>query len=160
MPRAPQAPTDVRIVDYADRHHSAFRALNLAWISEHFEVEDSDRAVLDDPRAGILEQGGIILMAEDEERPLGCVALLQEPDGVYELAKLAVDPAARGRGIGILLTRAAIDRARALGARRVELLSNSALANALALYRKVGFVQVPVGDTVYQRADVRMVLDL
>ena len=149
-----------RIVDYEDRHQDAFRALNIAWISRYFVVEDSDRKALDDPESGILRGGGCILMAEDDDSVVGCVALIREDAHTFELAKMAVDPSAQGRGIGALLGRAAIDRARTLGARRVELLSNRSLAPAMALYRKLGFVEVPLGHVDYQRADIRMAIDL
>ncbi|MBA2685953.1 MAG: MarR family transcriptional regulator, partial [Gemmatimonadaceae bacterium] len=42
----------------------------------------------------------------------------------------------------------------------VELLTNSSLAPAIALYRSLGFVDVPLGRTEYTRADVHMVLEL
>ena len=151
---------DVLIVDYAARHRDAFRALNLAWIERWFTVEDADRRALDDPAASILAEGGHILMAERARETVGCCALIRESADTFELAKMAVAESARGQGIGLVLGVAAIERARASGARRVELLTNSRLAPALRLYRKLGFVHVPVGHTEYDRADVRMVLDL
>ena len=160
MTREPTPNDDVRIVDYQPRHRDAFRALNLAWIERWFVVEDADRRTLDDPGASILAPGGFILVAERAGDVLGCCALIRESDDAFELAKMAVAHAAQGQGIGRLLGRAAIERARRAGARRVELLTNSRLAPALHLYRKLGFVQVPVGETEYERADVRMILDL
>jgi putative acetyltransferase len=62
----------------------------------------------------------------------------------------------RGRALG----EAAIACARAIGATRVELLTNSVLVPAITLYRALGFVDVPLGETEYARADVHMVLDL
>ena len=44
----------VCVVDYASHHHESFRALNLAWITEYFVVEDADRKALDDPESNIL----------------------------------------------------------------------------------------------------------
>jgi hypothetical protein len=38
--------------------------------------------------------------------------------------------------------------------------TNSALKPALQVYRKLGFVDVPVGASEYARADVRMRLEL
>jgi GNAT superfamily N-acetyltransferase len=160
MTREPAPSSDVRIVDYQPRHRDAFRALNLEWIERWFVVEDADRRALDDPDASILAPGGYIVMAERAGVVLGCCALIRESDDTFELAKMAVSPAAQGQGVGRLLGSAAIERARRAGARRVELLTNSRLAPALHLYRKLGFVQVPVGDTEYDRADVRMVLEL
>jgi GNAT superfamily N-acetyltransferase len=151
---------DLRVVDYKPHHHESFRALNLAWITKYFAVEDADRKALDDPESNILQPGGAIFMAEVDGESVGTCALMKCPDGAYELAKMAVAPAAQGRGVGRALGEAAITRARALGAPRVELLSNTILEPALALYRSLGFVEVPLPKTDYRRANIKMVLEL
>ena len=150
----------VRIIDYTPAHRARFRDLNLAWITEHFRVEDADRRALDDPDGYILGHGGHILMAEAEGAIVGACALLRNADGSFELAKMAVDPAARGRHIGRALGEAAIARARDHGARLVELLSNTKLTPAIALYRSLGFVEAPLPPNDYERANIRMVLEL
>ena len=66
----------------------------------------------------------------------------------------------RGLGVGRALGEATIAHARAIGARRVELYTNSSLTPAITLYRALGFVDVAVGKTDFVRADVHMVLDL
>ena len=73
---------------------------------------------------------------------------------------MAVDTAMRGRGVGRMLGEAAIERARALGGSRVELLSNTRLTPAIALYRSLGFVEVPLPPNDYERANIKMVLEL
>lgn len=55
---------------------------------------------------------------------------------------------------------AAVAAARAAGAARIDLLSNTALGPAVALYRTLGFVEVPLPATEYARANIAMVLDL
>lgn len=154
----------IRIVRYEPRHRDRFRALNLAWIEEHFAVEERDRRELDDPEGQILASGGHIFMAESDGPEgidvVGACALLHEHEGAYELAKMAVDPSARGRGVGRALGEAVIATARTLGARHVELLSNRKLAPAIRLYRALGFVEVPLPSTDYARADIKMVLEL
>ena len=152
--------SDVRIVAYSPRHRERFRELNLAWITEHFRVEDADRRALGDPEGYILGHGGHIFIAEAEGEVVGVCALLHNDDGSFELAKMAVDPAVRGRGVGRALGEAAIEKARALGAPRVELLSNTKLAPAITLYRSLGFVDVPLPANDYERANVKMVLEL
>lgn len=153
-----------RIVGYEPRHRAAFRELNLGWIREYFAVEDRDRHELDDPERHILGPGGVIFIAEapaaDGPKVLGACALLAEPDGAFELAKMAVDPAARGRGVGRALAEAAVAHARSRGAPRVELLSNTALGPAIGLYRALGFQEVPLPKTDYARANIKMVLTL
>lgn len=157
----------MRIVAYVPgsaAHRDAYRALNLAWIERHFAVEERDRRELDDPESHILAHGGRIFMAVAErdggEVVLGTCALLREHDGGWELAKMAVDETARGQGVGRALGEAAIAAARAAGATQVSLLSNTALVPAIALYRALGFVEVPLPETDYARANIHMVLEL
>ena len=150
----------VRIVDYEPRHRDHFRALNLAWITEYFAVEEPDRWQLDDPESHILRGGGHIFMAESGDEVLGTCALISEPDGSFELAKMAVVPSARRRGVGRALAEAAIEKARALGASRVELMSNTVLEPAIRLYHSLGFVDVPMTPTDYRRANIKMTLEL
>jgi GNAT superfamily N-acetyltransferase len=153
--------SSTRIVDFQPRHRERFRALNLAWITEHFRVEDADRRALDDPDGYIIGHGGHILVAEDDDGTVaGVCALLRNDDGSFELAKMAVDAAARGRHIGRALGEASIDRARALGAPRLELLSNTILGPAIRLYRALGFAEVPLPPNDYERANIKMTLDL
>ena len=62
----------------------------------------------------------------------------------------------QGLGIGAALGRAALDRARALGAPRVDLLSNRRLTSAMRLYERLGFVEGALPRTDYERADIFM----
>lgn len=150
----------IRILDYEPAHQPVFRALNEEWITQFFVMETPDYQMLDEPQHYILEPGGAILMAEHGGQLVGTCALLNEGHGVFELAKMAVSPTAQGLGIGYALGQAAVAKARELGAHQIELLSNSRLIPALALYQKLGFRNVPVPTSPYQRTDVKMVLDL
>jgi GNAT superfamily N-acetyltransferase len=158
--RMSHAASTLEIVPYQPQDQPAFRALNEAWISRYFTLEDLDRQMLDDPQGFILDPGGFIFMAQRAGQTVGTCALIREPDGNFELAKMAVDPAAQGLGLGYQLGQAALDKARAVGAHHVELLSNRKLTPALTLYRKLGFVEAPLLPSEYQRADIRMVLTL
>lgn len=150
----------IRIVDFSPEHQPDFKRLNIAWIARYFTVETHDLEQLDDPSHHILEPGGHILLAETEGCVVGTVALVPTGPGVLELAKMAVDDAFQGRRIGLMLAEAAIARARAAGATEIFLESNRRLAPALALYEKVGFREVPMAETPYARADIKMVMPL
>jgi ribosomal protein S18 acetylase RimI-like enzyme len=159
--------TGVRIVAWRPErldHRAAFRDLNLAWIERHFVVEPRDRQELEHPEHHILGGGGLVFVAEDDgldgAEVLGVCALVAVPDGAFELVKMAVRDSARGRGVGRALGEAAIAAARARGAPRVDLLSNRSLAPAMALYRALGFVEVPMPPSEYARANIRMSLAL
>ncbi len=148
------------IADYAPRHAGVWRALNEAWITRWFALEPKDHAVLADPEGLILAKGGRILIAERDGEPLGCAALLKLDDGGFEVGKMAVADHAKGQGVGRALMDACIAAARAAGAPRLYLESNARLTPALALYRSVGFVDLPPRATPYARVDVFMELVL
>jgi ribosomal protein S18 acetylase RimI-like enzyme len=150
----------IDIVGYDDGFAPDFRRLNLEWLEGHGLLEPADLKYLDDPRGAILARGGQILMAVAGEAAVGTCAVL--PLGsVAELVKLAVTPAAQGRGVGRRLAVAAIDYARAAGASTVVLVSNSRLTSAVRLYESLGFRHAPLpADTGYATADVYMELDL
>ncbi|MCF8505804.1 MAG: GNAT family N-acetyltransferase [Caulobacter sp.] len=151
----------MRIVDFEPRHAPAWKTLNEAWISQHFAIEAADAEVLGDPVGKVIAPGGHILIAEDDDgAAIGCVGLKAMADGGFEVIKMTVSEAARGTGLGRDLMRACIERASSLGAPRLYLETNSALAPALGLYRAMGFVDLPRQDTPYARCDVWMALAL
>ncbi len=122
---------------------AAFRALNEEWIARHFSFEERDRRQLDDPVATYGDPGGLILIAEFDGRPIGCVALAPNGTGAWELSKMAVAPEFRGNGAGRKLLAAAVDHATGSGARSLYLGSSSKLAPAVHLYEAFGFKHVP-----------------
>jgi ribosomal protein S18 acetylase RimI-like enzyme len=151
----------VEITDLAPAQAGDFRRLNEQWLEELFRVEDADRAVLDDPLGTVVARGGAVLVATASGRVVGTVALLRRGAEMVELAKMAVAPGSRRRGIGSRLAEAALARARALGARRVVLLTSPKLTAANALYRSLGFVKCGRGSAPlprYTRASFAMEL--
>jgi GNAT superfamily N-acetyltransferase len=149
------------VVTWRPEYREDFERLNREWIETWFTVEPSDAAVFRDPETAIVRPGGEIFFVVDETGVQGTCALIAHAPGVLELAKMAVSPAAQGRGYGRLLMRAAIAHARRVGARKVMLVSNTRLAPALGLYRKCGFVEVPMEPGIaYARADIQMELEL
>lgn len=120
----------------------AFRTLNEAWLGKYVAIEASDRVVMENPVANILEQGGHIFIALSGERPVGCCALLCMGSAEFELAKMAVLEEDRRRGIGRKIVEYAIAQAKQLGAKRLYLETNTKLANAIHLYESVGFHHV------------------
>src|ERR1035437_5152862 len=120
-----------------------FRQLNEAWISKYFKLEDSDKLVLNNPQKHILDKGGNIFLALHDGRVVGCCALLVHDIFTCELAKMVVDPSAQGKGIGTLLGKALIEKARQRGFKRVVLEGNTKMAASIELYRKLGFWELP-----------------
>lgn len=148
--------TAVTILDFKPQHAAKFRELNEEWITRYFVMEEADHKSLGDPQGYILNKGGYILMAEYNQEIVGTCALINDGNGVFELAKMAVSPKAQGRKIGKLLGEAAIQKAREAGAAKVYLVSNRRLETALNLYKRLGFTEVPMPPSIYERADIKM----
>ncbi len=95
---------------------------------------------------------GIFVVARSAGRPVGCGALrsLREPDllrelgpRVGELKRMFVAPDLRGQGIGRKLLARLEAEARSLGLERIVLETGTRQAEALALYRRAGFTDIP-----------------
>ncbi len=152
--------SEVRIVDYEPRFQQSFRQLNEEWISRWFRMEEADYLSLDRPQEYILDKGGHILIALLGPEPVGTCALIRIDGETYELAKMSVSPRIRGRGIGLLLGQAAIQKARSQGGRRLVLESNTILEPAISLYRKLGFQEIQGAASAYARCNIQMELIL
>jgi len=151
----------VTVVPYREEFRSAFERLNREWIETYFVLEEADREVFSDPGAKILAAGGQIFFVLEGTEVHGTCAVLRHGPEECEIAKMAVAPAARGRGFGDRLMEAAIRFATEVGARRVIIVSNTVLEPAIRLYAKHGFVRVPLSsDGRYRRANIRMELEL
>jgi ribosomal protein S18 acetylase RimI-like enzyme len=151
----------VVVVPYRDEFGAAFERLNRQWIEMYFVLEQADREILGDPRGKILDRGGQVFFVLDRGEVLGTCAVLRHDAEECEIAKMAVAPAARGRGYGDLLMEACVAFARQIGCRRIVIVSNTVLEPAIRLYRKHGFIQVPLAtDSRYQRANIRLELEL
>ena len=149
----------IEIIDYGPEYAVYFEMINKAWLEEYFTIEPIDKYVLENPKGAILDQGGEILFAKMEDRVVGTAALRLVDSGIYELTKMGVENDVRGRGVGKILCTAAIEKARDKGAKKIVLYSNRILANAIHIYLKMGFLEVPL-DAVYKRSDIKMELSL
>jgi GNAT superfamily N-acetyltransferase len=134
-----------------------FERLNREWIERWFVVEEEDRKVFADPAGRIVQPGGQIFFVVDEAGVRGTCAVIRHDAETFELAKMAVEPSAQGRGYGDLLVKAARGFAAEAGATRLMLVSNTRLGPALNLYRKHGFRDVPLDEANgYSRADIQL----
>lgn len=91
---------------------------------------------------------GRLLVALVDGAPAGCVALRPESGDAAEMKRLFVRPGHRGLRLGRALAEAALAAAREEGYARVRLDTvPSSMAKAIALYEKLGFVDIaPYAD--------------
>jgi putative acetyltransferase len=146
----------VKIISYQPQHAAVFKQLNLEWLDQYQLTESHDLMMLDDPQGTIIDKGGVILLAVENDEIIGTVALLKEHGNDFELAKMTVVPHRQGQGISKLLMEAIIEAAKTKGAEKLILFSNHQLVAALSLYEKFGFKHVAVTDSPFATADVRM----
>jgi putative acetyltransferase len=142
---------------YREEWRGDFERLNLEWIEQYFVVEKADQEVFADPEKAIIRGGGEIFFVVEGDEVLGTCALIPHEPGVFEIAKMAVSPSARGRGFGDLLMEATVGFARRAGASKVIIVSNTVLTPAIRLYEKHGFVRVPLDEHErFERANIRL----
>ena len=111
------------------------------------QLSSSNPAPTETELAAICEsEASVLLVAVDrdaDDRILGSLTLawFRIPTGVRAwIEDVVVDEAARGHGVGDMLNRAALDRARELGAKTVDLTSRPSREAANRLYQRIGFV--------------------
>ena len=126
-----------------------------AFIDWHYERHSSDRHIIDsyfDPVAFEAElkglpgyfspPGGALLVAEEDGRVVGCVALRQLENSACEMKRMFVSSDFHGCGVGRALAGAIIKRARELGYSKMMLDTGPGQREAQGLYRRFGFRDV------------------
>ncbi len=160
--RAEQAAGNgLSIEPFSDALAPAFHDINAEWIRTMFALEATDREVLENPRARIIDPGGDILFVRASGLGVvGACALQKTGERQFELTKMGVLERARGRKVGEYLLDAVIRRAGDLGVETLYLLTNRKCAPAIHLYEKAGFehdadIMARFGAR-YDRCDVAM----
>ncbi|WP_425100294.1 GNAT family N-acetyltransferase [Tropicibacter sp. S64] len=141
MPHAPQvtlleiAPTDPRAVICLEQYYAELAAR----FERGFDVSLS----ADPEAADMMPPRGCFLIALQGQTLLGCVGLKGTDYGYAEVKRLWVSPEARGLGLARRLMAALESRAMELGHTLLRLDSNSILTEAIAMYRKWQWDEIP-----------------
>ncbi len=90
----------------------------------------------------LVPPSGALIVARLDGKPIGCGALKFHGDAPAELKRMWVAPRARGLGVGRRLLQELERHARDAGVTIVRLETNHALTEAIALYRRSGYVEV------------------
>ncbi|MGB1448489.1 MAG: GNAT family N-acetyltransferase [Flavobacteriaceae bacterium] len=146
---------------YTSADAEAFKSLNIEWLETFFVVEEIDERVLSHPQTEIIDKGGFVFMVALESQIVGTFAFIKKGEDVYEFSKMAVTPTLRGKGIGNKMMQFALRFAEQHHWNKVILYSNTILENSIHLYRKYGFIEVPMeAEVLYSRGNIKMELVL
>ena len=146
----------LEIIPFSTELAAPIKTLNLEWLTKYFKVEPKDEIVLSDPQGQIIDKGGMIFYAKYNDAIIGTVSLIKIDDSSFELSKMAVTNGAQGLGIGTKMLLHCITIAEDNNWNKIILYSNRKLLSAIHLYKKFGFVEVPLEEGIYERADIKM----
>ncbi|MFH6769423.1 GNAT family N-acetyltransferase [Gaetbulibacter aquiaggeris] len=152
----------INIISYQPEYIPSFYELNIEWLQTFFYVEPYDEEVLSNPKKYIIDKGGHIFFAKLENQIIGTVALMPtKVNSIVELTKMAVSPSYRGLIIGQQLMQHCIRYSMENNINSIILYSNRKLENAIYIYKKYGFIEIPVEENCpYKRCNIKMQLAL
>ena len=133
--RPAESPADVEVARSLIREYAGSLGIDLSF--QDFAAELSG---LPGAYAG---PRGALWLGEIDGVVQGCAGLRPDDEDTAELKRLYVRPAGRGHGLGRKLTTHALGIARRLGYRRVRLDTLPTMTEAHALYRALGFREIP-----------------
>jgi N-acetylglutamate synthase-like GNAT family acetyltransferase len=146
----------VEIIPFSSDLKEHIKTLNIEWLQKYFRVEERDEVVLSNPQEEIIDKGGLIFYARYKGEIIGTVSLMKMNNETFELSKMAVSNKAQGLGVGNKLLEHCMAVAENNNIKKLFLYSNRILLPALHLYEKFGFIEAPLEDVSYERADIKM----
>lgn len=150
---------NITIIPFEETYANDFYKLNIEWLQTYFYVEPYDEEILSQAKKNIIDQGGHIFFAKLNDEIVGTIALIKITDNIYELSKMAVLPKLRGKKIGHQLLEHCLDFSKDQHFEKLLLYSNRKLENAIYLYKKYGFVEIPLEPkNPYARGNIKMEL--
>ena len=144
------------IVPYDPKYKDRFIELNTLWISEMFAMEKEDARELGNIEPYIDGGGQIFFALDDGGQVMACCMIAPREDGDWEIMKFAAKGMYTGTGAGSACLRACIDYAKERRIQKIIIVSNRKCAQAVHLYRKFGFTEIPVDKKKFpfERADI------
>ena len=145
---------DITITPFRAENQAEVKSLILAGLAEHWGALDpSKNPDLDDIAATYA--GATFLLAWLQGRIVGTGALVPKTDSVAQIVRMSVAADMRRRGIGRLILRQLVERAKSAGYRQIVLETTATWHEVIAFYTRCGF-----RITHYHNEDAYFALDL
>ncbi|MEO6549117.1 MAG: GNAT family N-acetyltransferase [Ferruginibacter sp.] len=151
---------NIEIIPFSDELAPHFTKLNTNWLEKYFVLEPIDHQMLSNPEHFYIERGGYIFFAKLNGNIAGTFAMLKNSESIYELSKMAVYEEFQGKKVGNAMMEFCIGKASELKLEKLVLYSNTKLTEAIHLYKKFGFIEVPITNSIYKRSNIKMELSL
>ena len=148
------------IIDYSENISHYVKTLNYEWLEKYFHIEEGDVISLSNPKREIIDKGGYIFFVKNNTEIIGTASLLKKTDSIFELGKMAITEKEQGKGIGKKLLKHCLDFAQKQSISTIILYSNTQLQSAIYLYKELGFEEIPLEKGLYERANIKMQLNL
>jgi GNAT superfamily N-acetyltransferase len=146
--------SEIRICPFQAQDQAEVKALILAGLGEHWgTIDPSQNPDLDNIATSY--SGATFLVAESQQRIIGAGALVPRLGGIGEIVRMSVAANRRRSGVGTLILRELVERARVLGYCRVILETTATWREVIEFYLRFGF-QI----THYREGDVYFALDI
>lgn len=146
----------MKIVPYDQKYKEIFIEMNKQWISQMFVIEEEDLQVLNNIESALEAGGQIFFAVDDTGEVLACCMIAPLPNGEWEIEKFCARGMYTGTGAGTACLKACMEYARERRVEKVVIVTNTKCEQAIRLYRKFGFVEVPVDKKKfpYERANL------
>jgi putative acetyltransferase len=133
-----QATTSVQIAQARELFLEYAQSLGFSLCFQNFDQE------LAELPGSYAPPEGRLLLAESDGQVAGCIALHKLEADICEMKRLYVRPQFRGKGLGRILIDRVIAEARQMGYQRMRLDTvEPVMRDAVAMYRKIGFREIP-----------------
>ncbi|MCD8028441.1 MAG: GNAT family N-acetyltransferase [Erysipelotrichaceae bacterium] len=153
----------MKVVPYSTELKQEFIEMNKKWIEDMFKIEPLDIEELNNIESSIDKGGQIFYTLDDDNEVMACCMIAPRDDGDWKILKFAAKDEYKGRGAGKLCLQACIDYAKEKHVEKIIIVSNHKCEAAVHLYRKFGFVEIPVDrkQFPFDRASIafEMILD-
>ncbi|WP_461207344.1 GNAT family N-acetyltransferase [Clostridium sp. DL1XJH146] len=153
---------DIKLIKAKGEDLDSVRELFLKYVESlpfKLDFQDFDKEFKTLP-GKYAEPYGTIILAMQNKKPVGCIALRKLEDNICEMKRLYVKPEERGNGVGRKLAGEIIEQAKEKKYKIMRLDTLVSMKSAVDLYKQLGFKEIgpyiynPLEDALYMELEI------